>query len=92
MRSPAISTFFTNPKYAASLRTTRASAVILAESAEAASCAMLRTRHPYLAFARAVELFADPWRPPPGVHATAAIGAGRDARRRRIDRAVRRHR
>jgi UDP-3-O-[3-hydroxymyristoyl] glucosamine N-acyltransferase len=71
---PGDLTFFTNAKYAASLRTTRASAVILAESAEAASCAMLRSRHPYLAFARAVELFADPWRPPPGVHATAAIG------------------
>jgi len=71
---PGDLTFFTNAKYAASLRTTRASAVILAETAEAASCAMLRSRHPYLAFARAVELFADPWRPPTGVHATAAIG------------------
>ena len=74
MRSPAISTFFTNPKYGASLRTTRASAVILGETADAAPCAMLRARHPYLAFARAVELFADPWRPPPGVHPTAAVG------------------
>ena len=72
---PGDLTFFTNPKYAASLRTTRASAVILGETrrsgARARCCA---ARHPYLAFARAVELFADPWRPPPGVHATAAIG------------------
>jgi UDP-3-O-[3-hydroxymyristoyl] glucosamine N-acyltransferase len=67
-------TFFTNPKYAASLRTTRASAVILGETAEAAPCAMLRARQPYLAFARAVELFADDWKPPPGVHPTAAVG------------------
>jgi UDP-3-O-[3-hydroxymyristoyl] glucosamine N-acyltransferase len=67
-------TFFTNPKYAASLRTTRASAVILGETADAAPCAMLRARHPYLAFAHAVELFADPWRPPPGVHPTASVG------------------
>ncbi len=71
-------TFFTNPKYAASLRTTRASAVILGETADAAPCAMLRTTQPYLAFARAVELFADVWRPPPGIHATAVVG--RDVR------------
>jgi UDP-3-O-[3-hydroxymyristoyl] glucosamine N-acyltransferase len=71
---PGDLTFFTNPRYAASLRSTRASAVILGETAEAAPCAMLRARHPYLAFARAVELFADPWRPPPGVHPTAAVG------------------
>jgi UDP-3-O-[3-hydroxymyristoyl] glucosamine N-acyltransferase len=54
-------TFFANPRYAASLRATRASAVILGENAEAAPCAMLRTRHPYLAFAHAVALFADPF-------------------------------
>ena len=52
-------TFFTNPKYAAALRTTRASAVILGENVEPVPCAMLRARHPYLAFARAVEIFAD---------------------------------
>jgi UDP-3-O-[3-hydroxymyristoyl] glucosamine N-acyltransferase len=69
-------TFFANAKYAADLRATRASAVILGEKAEAAPCAMLRTRHPYLAFAQAVALFADPWRPPTGVHALAAIGEG----------------
>jgi UDP-3-O-[3-hydroxymyristoyl] glucosamine N-acyltransferase len=67
--------FFVNPRYAAELRTTRASAVIVGERAEAAPCAMLRARDPYLVFARAVELFADPWRPPPGVHATASVSA-----------------
>jgi UDP-3-O-[3-hydroxymyristoyl] glucosamine N-acyltransferase len=72
--APGDLTFFTNPKYAASLRTTRASAVILGETADTAPCAMLRARHPYLAFARAVELFADAWRPPAGVHRTAEIG------------------
>jgi UDP-3-O-[3-hydroxymyristoyl] glucosamine N-acyltransferase len=73
---PGQLTFFTNPRYAASLRTTRASAVILGEKAEAGPCAMLRAPHPYLAFARAVELFADTWRPPAGVHPTASIGQG----------------
>jgi UDP-3-O-[3-hydroxymyristoyl] glucosamine N-acyltransferase len=69
-------TFFANPKYASALRSTRASGVILGEGAEPAPCAMLRARHPYLAFARAVSLFADPWRPTPGVHPLTWIGDG----------------
>jgi UDP-3-O-[3-hydroxymyristoyl] glucosamine N-acyltransferase len=73
---PGELTFFTNPKYAAELRSTRASAVILGESAEAAPCAMLRARQPYLAFARAVALFEDPWRPAPGVHHLAWVADG----------------
>src|SRR5262245_34454893 len=39
---------------------------------------MLRTGDPYLAFARAVGLFAPAWRPPAGVHPMAAVAA--DAR------------
>jgi UDP-3-O-[3-hydroxymyristoyl] glucosamine N-acyltransferase len=69
-------TFFTNNKYAAELRATRASAVILGESAEPAPCAMLRATHPYLTFARAVELFTDRYRPPAGVHRLAFVGDG----------------
>lgn len=69
-------TFFANTKYAAALKGTRASAVILGEDAEAAPCAMLRTKNPYLAFAKAVGLFAGTYRPAPGVHATAFVGAG----------------
>jgi UDP-3-O-[3-hydroxymyristoyl] glucosamine N-acyltransferase len=71
---PADLTFFANPRYSSELRKTRAGAVILGEHAEAAPCAMLRAPQPYLAFARAVELFADPWRPAPGVHALASVG------------------
>lgn len=71
---PGDLTFFTNPRYAPALRRTRASAVILGESTEPAPCAMLRSRHPYLAFAVAVELFADAWRPEPGIHGLALIG------------------
>lgn len=66
-------TFFANTKYAAALKSTRASAVILSEDAEAAPCAMLRTNNPYLAFARAVGLFAGDHRPAPGVHAAAFV-------------------
>jgi UDP-3-O-[3-hydroxymyristoyl] glucosamine N-acyltransferase len=68
-------TFFTNPKYAPELRRTQASAVILGEDAEAAPCAMLRVTHPYLAFAKAVQLFSAADRPEPGVHRLADVAA-----------------
>jgi UDP-3-O-[3-hydroxymyristoyl] glucosamine N-acyltransferase len=68
-------TFLANTKYEKLLRTTNASAVILREDAAPAPCAMLRARDPYLAFARAVGLFAPEWRPAPGVHALAAIAS-----------------
>lgn len=70
---PGDLTFFTNPKYIAELRHTRASAVILGDDAEAAPCAMLRVTHPYLAFARAMELFSGAARPPAGVHRLADV-------------------
>ena len=73
---PGDVTFLANPKYAAQLKTTRASAVIAPEDAAGAVVPVLRTRDPYLAFARAVELFADPWRPSPGVHPLALVEPG----------------
>jgi UDP-3-O-[3-hydroxymyristoyl] glucosamine N-acyltransferase len=72
---PGDVTFLANPKYEKLLATTRATAVILKDEAPAAPCAMLRARDPYLAFARAVSLFAPVSRPAPGVHALAAIAA-----------------
>ena len=60
-------TFFANRKYAAALRRTRASAVIIGEDAPPAPCAMLRTRHPYLVFANALSVFAEPVHPAAGV-------------------------
>jgi UDP-3-O-[3-hydroxymyristoyl] glucosamine N-acyltransferase len=71
---PGDLTFFSNPKYAAELRATRASAVILSPNAAPAPCAMLRHPQPYLAFAQAVELFADGWRPAIGAHPHAILG------------------
>src|SRR5437762_12339575 len=50
-------TFLANPKYAAKARTTKASAIILAEDFPALSTAMLRSKNPYLTFAQAIELF-----------------------------------
>ena len=66
-------TFFANNKYAAELRATQAGAVILGDNADAAPCAMLRTKNPYLAFAKAVEIFAPTWTPAPGIHRLAFV-------------------
>jgi UDP-3-O-[3-hydroxymyristoyl] glucosamine N-acyltransferase len=65
--------FFANPRYAPALRRTRASAVIIGEGAPAAPCAMLRTRHPYLAFANALSLFVSAVRGPAGIDDRTAI-------------------
>jgi UDP-3-O-[3-hydroxymyristoyl] glucosamine N-acyltransferase len=73
---PGDLTFLANPKYEATLAATRASAVLLREDAPAAPCAMLRTKDPYLVFARAVALFAPSHPVAPGVHAMAAVAAG----------------
>ena len=73
---PGDLTFFANPKYSAELRSTRASAVILGDNAESAPCAMLRTAHPYLVFARAVEIFVDHWQPHAGIHRLAFVDEG----------------
>ena len=73
---PGDLTFFANPRYAAALRRTRASAVIAGERVDDAPCAVLRTKEPYLAFARAVALFADTTPPPPGIHARAYVAEG----------------
>lgn len=70
---PGDLTFFTNVRYAPQLRRTAASAVILAVDAEPAPCAMLRVPHPYLAFAKAVELFAQDERPAAGVDRLASV-------------------
>jgi UDP-3-O-[3-hydroxymyristoyl] glucosamine N-acyltransferase len=74
--APGDVTFFSNPKYAGALSSTRASAVIAPDDAPAAPCAVLRTAHSYLAFARAVEILAPEAHPGPGVHPLAWIGAG----------------
>jgi len=66
-------TFVANPKYAAKARTTRASAVIVAENFPAIPAAMLRSKNPYLTFARAIEIFYQPPQYAPGVHATAVV-------------------
>jgi UDP-3-O-[3-hydroxymyristoyl] glucosamine N-acyltransferase len=66
-------TFVANPKYAGAARTTKASAVIVAEDFPAANTALLRSRNPYLDFARAIELFYRPPKYAVGVHSTAVV-------------------
>ena len=73
---PGHLSFFANSKYLPQLRQTRASAVIAADVPDGAGLAVLRTKDPYLTFARAVELFADPWRPPAGIHRLALVEDG----------------
>ena len=66
-------TFVANPKYAAAAKTTTAAAVIVAEDFPAVSCAMLRSKNPYLSFARAIDLFYQSPQYATGIHATAVI-------------------
>ncbi len=70
---PGQLTFIANPKYASAARATRASAMIVAEDFPAGATALLRSSNPYLAFARAVELFYEPPQYAPGVHPTAVV-------------------
>lgn len=70
---PGDVTFVSNPRYASAIRDTKASAVILGMDAPGAPCAVLRCSNPYLAFARAVGLFAAPTRPAVGIHPTAVV-------------------
>ena len=72
---PGELTFISNPKYSAAARTTKASAVIVAEDFPAVPTAMLRAKDPYLTFARALELFHQPPPYAPGVHPTAVVHA-----------------
>lgn len=66
-------TFVSNRKYISHIKNTRASAIILGEDIPPVDIPSLRTDDPYLAFARALELFFVPREPDPGIHPTAVI-------------------
>jgi UDP-3-O-[3-hydroxymyristoyl] glucosamine N-acyltransferase len=70
---PGDLTFVSNRKYISHIPGTRASAIILGEDIPPVSIPSLRTQDPYLAFARALEIFFIPLRPLSGIHATAVI-------------------
>jgi UDP-3-O-[3-hydroxymyristoyl] glucosamine N-acyltransferase len=76
---PGEVTFLANRRYAPNLKTTRATAVFVEDGVEVEreagkpALAKLRTANPYLAFAKAIELFYDAPKYVPGIHATAVI-------------------
>ncbi len=72
---PGQITFVANAKYSARAKTTKASAVIVDESFPVVEVPTLRVKNPYLAFARAIELFYQPPQYAPGIHPTAVIHA-----------------
>jgi UDP-3-O-[3-hydroxymyristoyl] glucosamine N-acyltransferase len=69
-------TFAVGPKYAAALRSSRASAAIVPkEMAGDAKCAVLVSADPAFDFARILEIFFPPYRPPREIHSTAIIAS-----------------
>jgi UDP-3-O-[3-hydroxymyristoyl] glucosamine N-acyltransferase len=70
---PGELTFLANRRYRAAVKTTRASAILLAADEGAGNLAALRSANPYYDFARAVELFHPAPAYEPGVHPTAVI-------------------
>jgi len=72
---PGDVTFLANPKYAAALASTKASAVIAGADTGGAPCAVIRSATPYLTFARAAQALSPERRPEPGVHPRAWVDA-----------------
>jgi UDP-3-O-[3-hydroxymyristoyl] glucosamine N-acyltransferase len=70
---PGDLTFVSNRKYISHIPNTRASAIILGEDIPPVKIPSIRSEDPYLAFARALEIFFIPLSPPLGVHPTAVI-------------------
>ena len=66
-------TFVANPRYAALARTTNAAAVLVTPDFPEISTPTLRTANPYLAFAKAVQIFYREPEYAPGIHTTAVI-------------------
>jgi UDP-3-O-[3-hydroxymyristoyl] glucosamine N-acyltransferase len=73
---PGDLTFVSNRKYVSHIKSTRASAIILGEDIPPVKIPSLRTDDPYLAFARALEIFYVPIRPDVGIHPAAIISEG----------------
>src|ERR1035441_5176667 len=70
---PGQLTFVHNPKCGKAAKPTKAAAVKVDEKFPAISTGMLRTNNPYLAWAKAVELFYQPPRYAPGIRPTAVV-------------------
>ena len=68
-------TFVSNPRYAKLAGSTQATAVLVEPSFPVISAATLRLTNPYLAFARALEIFHRPPAYLPEIHPTAVIAS-----------------
>jgi UDP-3-O-[3-hydroxymyristoyl] glucosamine N-acyltransferase len=66
-------TFVSNQKYASQVKQSQAAAILVAPDFQAVGKPVLRVANPYLAFARALELFYQPPVYAPGVHPTAVV-------------------
>ena len=68
-------TFVANPKYFAAAKNTAATAIVVSEDFPAVAAALLRSKNPYLCFARAIDLFYQTPQYAPGIHPTAVVAA-----------------
>lgn len=75
---PGDLTFLANGKYASLVSQTRATAIILRDGDPPAPCSMLRTDHPYLAFAQALRLFTEPAQAAAGIDRSSAVAPDAD--------------
>src|SRR5713101_4511301 len=68
-------TFLSNPRYTSRVKTTKASAIYVAENVEVARAdlAVLRAKDPYLAYTRALIVFYTTESCEPSVHPSAVI-------------------
>jgi UDP-3-O-[3-hydroxymyristoyl] glucosamine N-acyltransferase len=66
-------TFVANPKYASLAHSTKATAILVEPGFADVATATLRLENPYLAFAKAIELFYQAPSYPAGVHPTAVV-------------------
>lgn len=69
-------TFLANPKYAHKVKHSRAAAILISQPAPGLKIRSVISPNPYLDFARALELFYQPPRPAPGIHALAFVAPG----------------
>jgi UDP-3-O-[3-hydroxymyristoyl] glucosamine N-acyltransferase len=65
--------FVANPKYFAAAKDTAAAAIIVSEDFPAVTRTILRSKNPYLCFARAIDLFYEAPKYATGIHPTAVV-------------------
>lgn len=73
--SPRMVTFIANRKYISRLKESKAGAVIVDFTTEVNGRNVLRHSNPYLAYAKALEVFYSPYRPNPSISSDARIAS-----------------